>query len=984
MLSSITNLIYQWIHPSSLFGSKADVEAIHKNGGPKTLLALLKRAAKLYPKNGITFKDQGWDGKPEFLTYKDLLREVMTNAAKLRQADVVSPRKPVVLYFNTHRDNVIWYWSVVTAGGIPALLSPLSNNEVTLAGELDNINKLFNGPTVLTTKQLSRLFRPIEGIKSITVHSVAMVKLEEGLGMEMGISGNVDEVVDEGIGYEDSLATLLFTSGSTGYAKAVEYTHKQLVDSSRLKSTFHKMDSSKTFLSWISFDHSAALCENHLHALHAGANQVMVPAIDLVQKPARFWNAISEHRVAYTFAPNFFIAAATRGYKAMSEKEKILLNYDFSELRVIMCGGEANRTSTMEAAEMILTKYGAPKCSIKAAYGLSETCSALWYNTESPTYDLKHGYVFASVGKHLPEHTLRLVDENRKPVKKGTQGAIQVRGAMIFKQYYNNEAANKACMTPDGWFDTGDLGLLDEAGNLRIVGRSKEVLIINGQNYSSFELEHAIESAKIPMVTPSYIASFSIWAEDAKADSEDIVILFNPTGDLVKDSPELRNAIGQINEATIRFCRKRPAMVVPLPRAKLPKSTIGKLSRAKLKKSFMAGDFDSFKLPEMVERSNEQRGPPLTTPLQKILETVLVNEAAVKASDLHMDLPIAELGIDSLGYLRVKSALEKALDAQDPISMSSFLACRTVRDVDNMLLLLGTTTPEYDPIVPLVTTGSKTPLILCPPGGGEFLTWLGLLPYIPDRPVFALRVRGFHKNEKLFETLDEMLEVYIAGIKAHQPEGPYALLGLCFGGMLSFELAKRLEARGDKVLFIGGIDNPADLHRIQVRDKVRNFIIDLLHFFQLLDFETALRWEEEMDDIPDDKFTAAIFARFPDGTLENLDLTPAKVETWSRINTNVQDVTRTYVPKGKVSKYDIFWVPPLPQYKCTAEEWRNDWLALWKSHVKGATQKDVDQDDGKGTLRYHRVEGTHFTILRPENMDVFQKALNKALEDRGC
>lgn len=753
--------------------------------------------------------------------------------------------------------------------------------------------------------------------------------------------------------------------------------------------------------STIGFDHSAALCENHLHALYAGANQVMIPAIDFVQSPVRFWRALSEHRIAYTFAPNFFIAAAARAINEMDATERKTMNLNFSELRTIMCGGEANRTATLDAAEKILTHYGAPKCSIKASYGLSEvslvsffyvmfmtlivkqTCSALFYNIESPAYDIKKNYLFASAGKHLPDHELRLVDETGKPARWNEQGSIQIRGPLIFKRYFNNESATSACMTKDGWFDTGDIGMLDAEGNLSIVGRSKEVLIINGQNYSSFELEHAIESADIPGLNKSYTASFSTWIENLESDTEEVVILFNPTNDQVEDSHELRDTIAQIHQAAIRFCRKRPAMVIPLPKRMLPKSTIGKLSRAKLKKSFLAGHFDDFKLSELLPQSFSQQRTMLTTPLQKVLATVLCEETGLAESDLCLEANMADLNIDSLGYLRIKSSLETILDREEAISMSLLLSCRTIAEMDTMLLSLGTTTTEYDPIVPLVVTGTKAPIILCHPGGGEFLTWLTLLKYIPDRPVYALRVRGFHKNEVPFETLDEMLDIYMEGIKKHQPNGPYLLLGLCFGGMLAFELGKRFEAAGEQVAFCGGIDNPADLTRIQVRANPRNFIIDLLHFFQLLDLETAMRWEEEMEDIPDESFTKEIFARFPDGTLENLDLSVPKVETWQRINDNMQKITRSYTPTGSISKYDLFWVPPLPHYNCTDEEWRHDWLAKWKYHVSGACQNDVDVEKSQGPLRYHRVQGTHFTILRPENVDVFQQALNEAFKSRG-
>ncbi|KAK8243082.1 putative non-ribosomal peptide synthase-like protein [Phyllosticta capitalensis] len=950
-----------------------------KSDEPETVLQLLQRAAKKWPTHTVSFKTGGWDMAPEVFTYEQLLREALTNAAKLRQADIIPEHRRVILYFDTHRDNCIWYWSVIAAGGIPALLSPLSNNQTTMIGELENVNKTFSGPTIITTKQLARFFVAVQGMKTHTAQSIKLEKLEAPIGHDDMFGGGW---FDEGVGREDEVTTMLFTSGSTGYAKAVQYTHRQLCMSSKLKCGLSGMDNTKTFMSWVSFDHSAALCENHLHAVYAGASQVMIPAIDLIREPVRFWMALSEWKVAYSFAPNFFLSTAARAYKELPAEERWKLDFDFSELRTVMCGGEANKTTVFEMAEEIVTKFGAPKCSIKPAYGLSETCSGIFYNTQCPTYDVKKRYVFASAGKHLPQHQMRIVDEELRPVKQGSTGSLQMKGAMIFSSYFNNPEANAACWTQDGWFDTGDQTMLDDQGNLLIVGRSKEIIIINGQNYSSFELEHAIEGSKIPGVTPGYIASFAVWTADS--DTEDVVILFNPVDDATDDCPALRNAVAKINEACIRFCRKKPSEVIPLPKELMPKSTIGKLSRAKLKKSFQAGYFDKYRLAERApeQRKKKVEGEALTTPLQKVIEKAFVQETGLDPTELHLDLPVADLGIESLGYLRIKSVLEKELESEDPISMALFLACTTIRDVDMMLLQLGKVTTEYDPIVPLVAGGSKTPLILCHPGGGEFLTWLGLLQYLPDRRILALRVRGFHKGEESFKTLDEMLDIYVEGIKKHQPQGPYAFLGLCFGGMLAFELAKRFEAMGEKVIFCGGIDNPADLHKIQVRQKVRNFLIDLLHFFQILDLDTALRWEDEMDHIPDSEFTAAIFARFPDGTLENLDLTPAKVETWSRINQNMQDITRVYKPTGQVSKFDIFWVPPLPQYKCTDQEWRHDWLCEWKDVVEGASQKDVDADDSKGPLRYHRVEGTHFTILRPENIEVFQKALNRALEAR--
>jgi acyl carrier protein len=364
---------------------------------------------------------------------------------------------------------------------------------------------------------------------------------------------------------------------------------------------------------------------------------------------------------------------------------------------------------------------------------------------------------FASVGTPLDDVVeVRILDQSGKDCVKNIQGAIHLRGDMIFQRYHNDEVATSNCMTKDGWFNTGDLGSIDENGILRIHGRAKETLIINGVNFSTFELEHTIETANIKGLTPSFTASFSTWIEGQHTES--IVVLFHPEEEIMEDSAKLKKTIEDINHAVIGFCAKPPHAVIPLPKKKLPKSALGKLSRGKLKRSFEAGEFEEY-LVKDAQGNDESNGAglPLTSALQETIADALARHTSMPKSHIKADTPFQRMKIDSLGYLRIKRSLEKWLNMEEAIPMPLLIRSSTVQELEAGLLAIGTVTVTYDPIVPLAT-GSKTPLILCPPAGGEFLTWLPVLKYLPDRPVYALRIKGLQKDETLFKDLEDMLE----------------------------------------------------------------------------------------------------------------------------------------------------------------------------------------------------------------------------------
>jgi acyl-CoA synthetase (AMP-forming)/AMP-acid ligase II len=104
----------------------------------------------------------------------------------------------------------------------------------------------------------------------------------------------------------------MLTSGSTGNPKAVCLRHGQIISSLVGKATYHQTGHNDVFLNWIGMDHVANLTEIHLHAIALGAEQIHVPAVDLLANPLLFLDLIDRHRVSYSFAPNFFLASVKK------------------------------------------------------------------------------------------------------------------------------------------------------------------------------------------------------------------------------------------------------------------------------------------------------------------------------------------------------------------------------------------------------------------------------------------------------------------------------------------------------------------------------------------------------------------------------------------------------------------------------------------------------------------------------------------------
>ena len=441
--------------------------------------------------------------------------------------------------------------------------------------QLIHLHELLQDLIILTSK---KLVPDCRGLNQPSIHTIE--SLDDGNEVHYPRS----EFADVGKQIHGS-AVLMLTSGSTGNAKAVKLTSRQILSSVRGKSAIHGTNSTDIFLNWIGMDHVACLIEIHLHAMSLGAEQIHVHASDLLKNPLYFLELISKHRVTYTFAPNFFLAALRRCLETTDH-----CDFDLSCLRIIVTGGEAAVVENCSVLTQCLRRFQIPENRdiIRPGFGMTETCAGSIYGVSCPTYDMKHNLEFASLGSCMPGIKMRIMGDNGATAAIDEVGDLQVSGPVVFKSYYNNTQATLDSFTEDGWFITGDRAALDANGCLSLTGRLKDNIIINGIKHFPHEIETALEEAHISGATASYYVIFS--HRPQLSETETYCVVYLPSYNL-NDGRARTETADAIIQSCIIAVGARPYTVIPLELSQLPKTTLGKISRARIRTAFESGLF---------------------------------------------------------------------------------------------------------------------------------------------------------------------------------------------------------------------------------------------------------------------------------------------------------------------------------------------------------------------------------------------------------
>jgi fatty-acyl-CoA synthase len=503
----------------------------------------------------------------------------------------------VALILPTNDDFVLCFLGSIRAGAVPVpIYPPMALSQ--LQTYLDNTRHIVakSGARVLvTTARIKRLLGTVQA---------SCPALEQVVAIE-GIRESTEPLKPEKIGLDDT-ALLQFTSGSTSRPKGVALTHANLAANVRcIMVDGLRVTPEDVGVSWLPLYHDMGLIGFVVAPLFHRVPVVHLPALLFLKRPVSWFQALARHGGTAAFAPNFAYALCVKRIKP-SELEGL----DLSRWRIAGCGAEPIRPETLEAFASAFASTGFRKEALLPSYGMAESTLAVAFSemgagvrsiaVDGPTlWETGEAKVVAeeddravrlvSCGRQFPEHEIAVFDPDdgasEKPLPERTVGEIRLTGPSVMRGYWEDTEQTRESFA-GRFLRTGDLGFLHE-GHVYICGRSKEVVIINGRNYYPHDMEW--EASKVSGVRKGNVVAFG--ARDPSGmerDRERVVVAFE-----VQEPERLAQPsglVGEVRKAVQEGMGLTLDDVVALPPGALPKTSSGKLQRARTRELYETGE----------------------------------------------------------------------------------------------------------------------------------------------------------------------------------------------------------------------------------------------------------------------------------------------------------------------------------------------------------------------------------------------------------
>jgi len=467
---------------------------------PKTLVEFLSRQVARYAKKPLMGLYEG-----DVLTYEEFQHRVLSVADLLSQKGVSRGDRVAILGENLPHWGVA-YFSILSAGGIAVPILPEFPESDIRHILLDSEAKVL----FTTEKQLEKISDIDQiGLKHIITlddfDSQDQALTVEPISQVLDRARDFIKKIAETVGLKsreigpDDVASIIYTSGTSGHSKAVMLTHRNLLSNAMTMARLIDVGENWTFLSILPLSHCYEFTVGFLFPISCGVRIVypgkpptpsVLEKICATERPEAICavplilEKIYKKKVQVVLEKNRLLKIITRlpglRRKIFHKINGKLMAFFGGRLRVMAIGGAPFNTE----AERFFHAAGFPYL---VGYGLTETAPLLAGGPFGDT-SIRVG----STGKPIPGVEIRIVDADPD----SGIGEIYARGPNVMKGYYKNPDLTREVLDEDGWFRTGDLGRFDKAGNLCITGRSKNMILMsNGENVYPETIESRINAS---------------------------------------------------------------------------------------------------------------------------------------------------------------------------------------------------------------------------------------------------------------------------------------------------------------------------------------------------------------------------------------------------------------------------------------------------------------------------------------------------------
>ena len=378
---------------------------------------------------------------------------------------------------------------------------------------------------------------------------VPSFNLPHSISFKDALAKGRDKPFDDAEVGHDDIAFLQYTGGTTGVAKGAALSHSNMIANllqAHAWASHDLIDGQETFITALPLYHIFSLTANAMFALKIGANSVLITN---PRDMPGFVKELSKHKFSFITGVNTLFNGLlnTPGFS----------NLDFSNLKVVLGGGMAVQESVANEWQDVTGKV------LVEAYGLTETSPAACINPM--TIKCWNG----TIGLPISSTEVCVRDEEGNHLGFGESGEICIRGPQVMQGYWERPEETAKVLEEDGWLHTGDVGIVNEDGYIRLVDRLKDMIIVSGFNVYPNEIENVVVSH------PKVLEVGAIGVPHNK--SGEAVKLFVVKKDQSLTEKELQDFCHQ--EMTGYKCPKFIQFVDDLP-----KSNVGKVLRKDLRK----------------------------------------------------------------------------------------------------------------------------------------------------------------------------------------------------------------------------------------------------------------------------------------------------------------------------------------------------------------------------------------------------------------